>query len=139
MKKWILTILWNSFDRKVGKWKMNSAIYIFAVTFSITCICYALGTTTFSCYTSKTFVWVFNNSTNGRCIILTYTGYANPFLLLYSVAWLGAVSNMWDNCLFLKFTGLWNVLPYLSVCRSGHRDPKVYSLLGGGFLTQSIG
>ena len=37
--------------------------------------------------------------------------YANPFLL-YSVAWLGAVSNMCDIYLFMVFDGLPYVLSF---------------------------
>ena len=39
---------------------------------------------------------------------------ASPVLLLYSVGWVGAVSNMCDICLFLVFDGLTHIFSLIN-------------------------
>ena len=46
------------------------------------------------------------------CCWYLYFSVKIPFLL-YSIAWVGAVSNMCDNCLFLAFAGLPSVFLFI--------------------------
>ena len=58
------------------------------------------------------FVCFFCNVDNGRCIVGIYILLCKLFSL-YSLSWVGAVSNMCDNCLFLIFSGLPHAISFV--------------------------
>ena len=58
-------------------------------------------------------MYAFTNLAYGRSIVGIYIILFKPFLLLYLVACVGAVSNICDTCLFLKCTGLPHVLSFV--------------------------